>query len=110
LRASLNELFSSMSLPAASYGRASIWKSMLGERPRMLDGDFSNYEAEAERVSKGWGEIDTPMRQAMLLNGVDPMRGGGFTSCVHESSDIQQTIDAFERSITRLRNDRILTV
>ena len=28
---------------------------MLGERPRMLDGDFSNYIADAEQLSKGWG-------------------------------------------------------
>jgi glutamate-1-semialdehyde aminotransferase len=46
----------------------------------------------------------------MLLNGVDLMRVAGFTSCVHEASDIDQTIDAFDRSIARLRDDRILAV
>jgi glutamate-1-semialdehyde 2,1-aminomutase len=110
LRSGLNELFARMSLPAVAYGRASIWKTMFGERPRMLDGDFSNYVAEAKRLSKGWGEIDTPLRQAMLLNGVDTMRAAGFTSSVHEESDIERTIDAFESSITRLREERIIEV
>ena len=110
LRSGLNELFSDISLPAAAYGRASIWKTMLGERPRILDGDFSNYVSDAEQLSKGWGEIDTPLRQAMLLNGVDPMRGAGFTSCVHEASDIDLTIEAFGLSIARLRDEGILAV
>ena len=105
LRGGLNELFSEMGVPAMAYGRGSIWKTMPGERPRILDGDYSNYVSEAERMSIGWGELDTPLRQAMLLNGVDPMRGAGFMSCVHESSDIDRTIEAFGRSIARLQED-----
>jgi glutamate-1-semialdehyde 2,1-aminomutase len=105
LRGGLNELFAEMGVPAVAYGRGSIWKTMPGERPRILDGDYSNYVSEAERMSIGWGELDTPLRQAMLLRGVDPMRGAGFMSCVHESSDIDQTIEAFGRSIARLRED-----
>ena len=108
LRTGLNELFSNRSLPAVAYGRASIWKTMLGERPRMLHGDFSNYVSDAEQLSKGWGGIETPLRQAMLLNGVDLMRVAGFTSCVHEASDVDQTIEAFDRSIARLREDGVL--
>jgi hypothetical protein len=46
----------------------------------------------------------------MLLNGVDPMRGAGFTSCVHEASDIDLTIEAFGLSIARLRDEGILAV
>lgn len=108
LRSGLNELFSDINLPAAAYGRASIWKTMLGERPRLLDGDFSNYVSDAEQLSKGWGEIDTPLRQAMLFSGVDPMRGAGFTSCVHEAADIDLTVEAFGRSIARLREEGVL--
>jgi glutamate-1-semialdehyde 2,1-aminomutase len=110
LRTGLNELFANMSVPAVAYGRASIWKTMLGEHPRMLNGDFSHYVAEAEQLSKGWGEIETPLRQAMLLNGVDLMRGAGFTSSVHNASDVARTLEAFECSITRLRDDGILAV
>ena len=105
LRGGLNELFAEMGVPAVAYGRGSIWKTMPGERPRILDGDYSNYVTEAERMSSGWGELDTPLRQAMLLNGVDPIRGCGFMSCVHEPSDIDHTIEAFGLSLTRLREE-----
>ena len=110
LRTGLNDVFSNRGLPAVAYGRASIWKTILGERPRILDGDFSNYAADAEQLSQGWGGIDTPLRQALLLSGVDVMRVAGFTSCVHEPADIDQTIEAFDRAIGRLRDDRVLAV
>lgn len=108
LRTGLNDLFTSLSLPATAYGRGSIWKTMLGERPRILEGDFSNYIAEADRLHVGWGELETPLRQAMLLQGVDLMRGAGFTSCVHTRADVDHTITAYERAVVRLRESGIL--
>jgi glutamate-1-semialdehyde 2,1-aminomutase len=108
LRDGLNDLFARIDLPASAYGRSSIWKTVLGERPKMLDGDFSNYVEDAKRLSKGWGEADAPLRQAMLLNGVDLIRANGFMSNAHRESDIELTIDAFERSIERLRREGVL--
>jgi glutamate-1-semialdehyde 2,1-aminomutase len=108
LRSGLNDLFSSLGLPAAAYGRASIWKTVFGDRPRILDGDFSNYVVEADQLHAGWGALETPLRQAMLLNGVDLMRGAGFTSSVHTEADVEQTINAYECAIGRLRESGIL--
>ena len=108
LRGGLNQLFREVSLPAGAYGVSSIWKTYLGERPKCLDGDFSNYFEESDRLSRGWGKAGDPLRMAMLLNGVDLMRSQGFTSAVHEERDIEMTIDAFKHSIERLRGEGIL--
>ena len=37
--------------------RPSIWKTYLGERPRCLSGDFSDYVTESEQLSRGWGAV-----------------------------------------------------
>lgn len=104
----LNQVFERASLPATAYGVSSIWKTYLGERPGILDGDFSNHIEESERLSQGWGAVEVPLRKAMLLNGVDLMRSHGFTSSAHDENDIQITIEAFEHSIGRLRREGTL--
>lgn len=109
LRDGLNALFEKISLPASAYGRSSIWKTVLGERPRVLDGDFSSYRDDARRLVNGWGPAEVALRQAMLLNGVDLMRANGFTSSAHQEKDIELTISAFETAIARLRKERVLT-
>jgi len=38
----------------------------------------------------------------MLLNGVDLMRSGGFTSIVHGDQEINHTITAFDKSLLAL--------
>jgi hypothetical protein len=48
------------------------------------------------------------LRKAMLLEGVDLMRAGGFTSICHGEAEIQFTVDAFERSIERLQAEGVV--
>jgi hypothetical protein len=47
---------------------------------------------------------------AMLINGVDYSRGNahGWLNGAMTDADIDQTVDAFERSIVRLQEDRLL--
>ena len=103
LREGLNEVFASADLQAAAYGRSSIWKTFLGERPKLLDGDLSDAAADAERLAQGWGDLGDTLRQALLLEGVDVMRTQGFTSAVHTENEIAATVEAFARAIGRLR-------
>jgi glutamate-1-semialdehyde 2,1-aminomutase len=108
LRDQLNGVFEALGLPAVAYGRSSIWKTFLGERPRMLDGDFSNAPQESEQLALGWGALGDPLRKALLLEGVDVMRTQGFTSAAHSEDDIAKTADAFESAIKRLRDEGVL--
>jgi glutamate-1-semialdehyde aminotransferase len=52
----------------------------------------------------GRGAVNT-LRKAMLLNGVDLMRSGGFTSIVHEDREISQTVAAFDKSLETLQQE-----
>ena len=103
LRDGLNEVFASAGLQAVAYGRSSIWKTFLGERPKLLDGDLSDAAADAERLAQGWGDLGDTLRQALLLEGVDVMRTQGFTSAAHTEDEIAATVEAFARAIGRLR-------
>jgi glutamate-1-semialdehyde aminotransferase len=44
----------------------------------------------------------------MLLNGVDLMRAAGFVSEAHTSSIIEETVEAFERTIVRMQHEGFL--
>jgi glutamate-1-semialdehyde 2,1-aminomutase len=99
----LNEVFNSAGLEAVAYGRSSIWKTYLGERPKLLDGDLSDAAADGERLAQGWGPIGDSLRHALLLEGFDVMRTQGFTSAAHTEDEIAETVEAFARAIERLR-------
>jgi len=71
-----------------------------GEPPRGVD------PALLERLSKGTGTL--ALRKAMLLEGVDLMRSGGFVSAAHTEDDIAETAAAFGRALRRLRREGIL--
>jgi glutamate-1-semialdehyde aminotransferase len=45
------------------------------------------------------------LRKAMLLNGVDLMRSGGFTSIVHREREIEHTLGAFDASLQMLQQE-----
>ena len=47
------------------------------------------------------------LRQGMLLNGVDLMRVAGFVSAAHTPDIIDQTVQAFDRTVSRLQQEGI---
>ena len=49
------------------------------------------------------------LRQGMLLNGVDLMRVAGFVSAAHTSDIIEETVQAFERTLTRMQQEGLLS-
>ncbi len=57
---------------------------------------------DVQRLMAGRGAVNT-LRKAMLVNGVDLMRSGGFTSIVHEDEEISKTVEAFDRSLEALQ-------
>lgn len=59
---------------------------------------------ELERLSKGEGTHW--LRKAMLIEGVDLMRSGGFLSAAHTETDVDETIQAFRRALARLKDAR----
>lgn len=108
LRVGLNDVLKRHGIPGAAYGRASIWKTYIGEPPKMLTGDYSEAREDSRRLRSGWGDLAATMRQSMILNGVDPMNTGGFMSAVHDGDDIERTVTAFEQTISRLNSAHLL--
>jgi glutamate-1-semialdehyde 2,1-aminomutase len=108
LRDGLNRVFDELGIPGLAYGKSSIWKTYLGRPPKMLSGDFSDHLVESDLLRAGWGSVERPLRKTMLLNGVDLMRSHGFLSAAHTEEDVETTIVAFRRSLTRLLDENIL--
>jgi len=101
----LNAVFSELQVEAFAYGRASIFKIGRGARPRLLDGDLSNREADTAQLLAGWGDDTALLRKAMLLQGADLLRNGGFVSALHSDADVQATCEALERALLLLRRE-----
>ncbi|OUN01489.1 MAG: hypothetical protein BAA04_09965 [Firmicutes bacterium ZCTH02-B6] len=59
-----------------------------------------------ERLSKGAETL--ALRKAMLVEGVDLMRSGGFLSSAHTEQDVEDTVAAFQRALGRLRREGVL--
>ena len=102
LRDGMNETLRRRGAPGVVYGECSIFHVMLGE---------GMAEAVAQRdVARLMGArgAAAPLRKAMLLEGVDFMRTGGFTSIVHGDEEIKLTLGAFDRAIERLQSEGVI--
>jgi glutamate-1-semialdehyde 2,1-aminomutase len=104
----INAVYDELGIAGFAYGRTSIFKMCRGEPPPMVFGDFSNAQADAQQLLTGWGPIWPAMHKAALLEGIDFMRVGGFTSSAHTDADIEETCGGLERALRRLQRDEIL--
>lgn len=104
----LNEVLERRSVPGCAYGRASIFKTFVGAAaPRITRYDFSNVEADTKVLVQGT-PVGKELRQGMLLHGVDLMRVAGFVSSAHTPDIIAETVAAFDRTIGRMQQERLL--
>jgi glutamate-1-semialdehyde 2,1-aminomutase len=54
------------------------------------------------------GMIKSALNACMLLNGVDMFSNGGLLSAAHSDEDIDRTIEAFDTTIRRMRDEGIV--
>ena len=99
LRSGMNEVLQRLGVPGLVYGETSVFTIMLGEGIQ-----------EAVRTSDvtrlmGARGAAALLRKGMLLEGIDLMRSGGFTSIAHTDQDIDRTIEAFEQVVTRMQRE-----
>jgi glutamate-1-semialdehyde aminotransferase len=52
----------------------------------------------------GRGAVNT-LRKAMLVQGVDLMRSGGFTSIAHGDREIEHTVQSFGTALEMLQRE-----
>ena len=103
LRAALNGVLRQRGVEGTAYGRSSIWKTYLGEPLKLLDGDYTRAREDGIRLASSSGPRARVLRQSMILDGVDVMYGGGFMSAAHDDADLERTVTAFDRALTRLQ-------
>jgi glutamate-1-semialdehyde 2,1-aminomutase len=99
LRSGLREMLELRGVAGAVLGEASVFQILLGEG--MQDAVETT---DVQRLMAGRGAVNT-LRKAMLLNGIDLMRSGGFTSIVHQDEEISKTVEAFGRSLEALQRE-----
>ena len=104
----VNDVLARRGIPGCTYGRASIFKTFIGqEAPRLIRGDFSNLRDDTATLLNG-SPYARDLRKGMLLNGVDLMRAAGFVSWAHTPEMIEQTVQAFDRTLVRMQAEGLL--
>jgi glutamate-1-semialdehyde 2,1-aminomutase len=101
LRAGLREAMAGRGVAGAVIGESSVFQVLLGEG--IQDAVATT---DVQRLMAGRGAVNT-LRKAMLLNGVDLMRSGGFTSIVHGDRELTHTVEAFDRSLGMLQAESL---
>ncbi len=97
LRSGMREALARRGVAGAVLGECSVFQVLLGEGL-----DEAVETTDVQRLMAGRGAVNT-LRKAMLLNGVDLMRSGGFTSIAHGDAEIDHSLRAFDTSLGMLQ-------
>jgi len=105
LRAGLNQALKTRGVRGCVYGASSIFRIHLGADAHELGLD--DWTMDVTRLDRGMGPLAAPLHLAMLLNGVDYNRGSaiGWLNAAMTDADVDQMVEAFDRSLARLRED-----
>jgi glutamate-1-semialdehyde 2,1-aminomutase len=103
LRAGLNQVLKTRGIPGCVYGTSSIFRIFVGASSQELGID--DYRMDEARLDRGMGPFGAKLHLAMLLNGVDYNRGAGsgWLNGAMTDADIDTIIEAFGRSLDRVR-------
>ncbi|HYU21447.1 MAG TPA: aspartate aminotransferase family protein [Chloroflexota bacterium] len=99
LRSDLNDLLRRLGIPGLIYGETSVFTIMLGA------GIEEAVRTSDVGVLMGARGAAALLRKGMLLEGIDLMRSGGFTSIAHTEADIDRTVSGFERVVGRMQRE-----
>jgi glutamate-1-semialdehyde 2,1-aminomutase len=105
LRAGMNQALKTRAIPGCVYGASSIFRIFVGATSQELGID--DYRMDEARLDRGMGAVGAKLHLAMLLNGVDYNRGAGsgWLNGAMTDADIDTIVDAFGRSLDRLRSE-----
>jgi glutamate-1-semialdehyde 2,1-aminomutase len=109
LRDGLNETMKARGVRGCAYGISSIVRVFIGADAAELGLD--TYQADEARLDRGMGgALTAKLHLAMLNNGVDFNRGSAITwlNAAMTDTDIDFWVDAFDRALTRLKEDGAL--
>lgn len=111
LRSGLNTVMERHGINGCAWGESSVFHIIVGEPcTNRTAGDLRAPEGIAPATLKASGRagLAVPLSLGMLLEGVDLFNTGGLLSVAHSEDDIDFTIEAFERTVLRLREEGLL--
>jgi glutamate-1-semialdehyde 2,1-aminomutase len=108
VREGMNQVLATRKVHGCVYGHASVFRIFLGATVKELGLD--TWQLDEARLERGMGALGPKMHLAMLLNGVDYNRGtaNGWLNGAMTDADIDRMVDAFDKSLGRLRDDGAL--
>jgi glutamate-1-semialdehyde 2,1-aminomutase len=108
LRAGLGQVLKTRSIPGCVYGASSIFRIFVGADAQELG--LTDWTFDEARLDRGMGPLGASLHLAMLLEGVDYNRGSanGWLNAAMTDRDIDRIVDAFDRSLERLRREGVL--
>jgi glutamate-1-semialdehyde 2,1-aminomutase len=130
LRNGMNQALKTRGVRGCVYGASSIFRIHVGadahelglddwtdERrapvsghPRGTPASWTPLQMDPARLDRGMGPLGAKLHLAMLLHGVDYSRGGGhgWLNAAMTDADVDRLVDAFDRSLERLRREDAL--
>ncbi len=108
VRSGMNQTLKTRGVKGCVYGASSIFRIHVGADAHELGLD--DWSMDAARLDRGMGPLGARLHLAMLLNGVDYSRGGahGWLNAAMTDADVDQIVEAFDRSLERLRREGAL--
>jgi glutamate-1-semialdehyde 2,1-aminomutase len=105
LRSGFNGILRRLGVPGVAYGQSSGFHLVLG-RGTPPDGDVCNPGLDPAVLKRGVpDELAAPLHCGMLLEGVHLFHSCGFVSAVHDERDVEQTLNAFEKTLRRMQGE-----
>jgi len=105
LKEGLNRVLRETGTTGFAYGLASLVWVAFGIS---YDGDLEFCSLPHDTIKKGMGKTEQ-LKRAMLNEGVDMMGGTHFiVSATHTNREIDQTIEAFDRSVRGMKREGIV--
>lgn len=109
LRDGMNAVIDRRGLPMAAYGDVSSFHLCLDHHGAAASARrFDPLAVDAALLKGARVEVVHAFRMAMLLHGVDTMRQSGLLSSAHSAADVEQTLEAFDRTLALLAEGRLI--
>jgi glutamate-1-semialdehyde 2,1-aminomutase len=108
LRRGFNDILRRLDVPGVAYGQSSGFHLVLGHGAAP-DGDVRDPGLEPALLKHGLpDELSPSLHCGMLLEGVHLFHGRGLVSAVHDERDVEQTLNAFEKTLRRMQAEALL--
>ncbi len=96
LRSELTAVLARSGVPGRAYGESSTFHLLVGHGGKPADLDAATLKSPLSRP------LSAELHNGMLLEGVQLFHGSGFVSSAHDERDVEQTVEAFSRTLANL--------